>query len=70
MENEINDKFSREKFFAFADFLTADEKDEEGIIIQEGPRNYEAVTDFELLKRRAYECMDDFNAEPKNLKKL
>lgn len=45
MEAEINEKFARDKFFAFADFLTPDEKDEEGIIINPGPRNYEAVTD-------------------------
>lgn len=70
MEPEINEKFARDKFFAFADYLTADEKDEEGTIIQMGPRNYEAVNDIELLKKRSYECMEDFNLEPKNTKKL
>lgn len=44
MEAEINDKFGRDKFWAFADFMTADEKDEEGVIVQFGPRNYEAVS--------------------------
>lgn len=57
MEAEINDKFARDKFFAFADFLIADERDDEGTIIQFGPRTYEAITDIELLKKRAYECM-------------
>ena len=28
------------------------------------------MNDIELLKKRSYECMDDFNAEPKNIKKL
>lgn len=45
MNEEINEKFARDKFFAFADFLIPDEKDEEGIILNFGPRNYEAVTD-------------------------
>ncbi len=37
MEPEINEKFARDTFLAFADYLTADEKDEEGTIIQMGP---------------------------------
>jgi len=44
MEAEINDKFARDKFFAFADFLIPDERDDEGTIVQFGPRNYEAVS--------------------------
>jgi dynein heavy chain len=70
MEAEINDKFSREKDFLFADFLISDEKDEEGTIVQFGPRNYEAVSDMDFLRKRAYECMDDFNNDIKNTKKL
>ena len=70
MTEEINEKFSRDKFFAFADFLTPDERDEEGTIINFGPRTYEAVSDVEVLRKRAYECMEDFNLEPKNTKKL
>ena len=46
MEAEINDKFGRDKHFLFADFLTPDEKDEEGTIIQFGARNYEAVSEL------------------------
>lgn len=57
MEAEINEKFAREKFFAFADFLTPDERDDEGTIVQLGPRTYEAISDIEMLKKRAYECM-------------
>lgn len=70
MEAEINEKFPRDKFFVFADFLIPDEKDDEGTIVQLGPRNYQAVNDIEFLKKRAYECIDDFNNEPKNTKKL
>jgi hypothetical protein len=40
MEAEINEKFPRDKFFVFADFLIPDEKDDEGTIVQLGPRNY------------------------------
>jgi hypothetical protein len=50
--------------------LTADEKDEEGTIISYGPRTYEAINDVEMLRKRAYECMEEFNLEPKNTKKL
>lgn len=46
MEAEINDKFGRDKHFLFADFLIPDEKDEEGTIVQYGPRNYEAVSEL------------------------
>ena len=46
METEINDKFGRDKHFLFADFLIPDEKDEEGTIVQYGPRNYEAVSEL------------------------
>ena len=46
MESDINEKFTREKDFLFADFLIADEKDEEGTVTFVAPRNYEAVTDL------------------------
>ena len=46
MENEINEKFSRDKNFLFADFLEADEFDEEGTPVKIAPREYEAVTDI------------------------
>ena len=44
MEAQINEKFARDKFFAFVDFMTPDEKDQEGVIVQLGPRNYQAVS--------------------------
>jgi len=70
MEAEINEKFNRDKHFLFTDFLTPDERDEEGTITSFGPRNYEAVTDIDFVRKRANECMEDFNMEPKNTKKL
>lgn len=54
MENEINEKFSKDKQFLFSDFLIPDEY-EEGVITKKSPMNYEACTDIEYLKKRGEE---------------
>ena len=56
MENEINEKFGRDKEFLFCDFLEDDERDPEEptIIIKPSPMLYEACNDLDLLKSRGY----------------
>ena len=72
MENEINEKFARDRQFLFCDFLEDDERDPEepSIIVKPSPMNYEAVSDLAFLKERGYECMKYYNEDPKNTKKL
>lgn len=67
---DINDKFARDKTFLFCDFLIADVKDEDGAIVQLAPREYEAISDMEELRKRCYQCIDDYNSESKNTRKL
>lgn len=57
LQADINDKFSRERIFLFCDFLIADVRDEDRVIVQLAPREYEAVNDVELLRKRCYECI-------------
>lgn len=45
MENEINDKFSKDKEFLFSDFMEPDVY-EEGVIVKKSPQNYEACTNI------------------------
>ena len=61
-ENEINEKFSRDKEFLFSDFLEDDERDPEepSVITKPSPMLYQACTDLEFLKQRGYECMLDY----------
>jgi dynein heavy chain len=70
LQADINEKFARDKIFLFCDFLIPDVKDEDGVIIQAALREYEAVNDIEWLRKRCYECIEDYNAEPKNTRKL
>jgi len=51
---DINEKFGRDKHFLFCDFLIADVKDEDGVIVQAAPREYEAINDMEMLRKRCY----------------
>ena len=70
LQADINDKFAREKIFLFCDFLIADVRDEDRVIVQLAPREYEAVNDLEVLRRGCYQCIEEYNEEPKNIRKL
>lgn len=63
IENEIVDKFSQEKTFLFVDFMREDVRNEEGIIEVEAERIYEAVDNLDVLKKRCYDHLGDYNAK-------
>lgn len=69
MENEINDKFGKDKEFLFCNFMEPNIW-EEGSIVQHSPMNYEATTDIEALRKRGEEEMFNYNEYSKSPKKL
>ncbi len=63
MENEILDKFSKDKTFLFLDFIRPDEKNEDGVVLQEAPREYEPMSDMNKLRKRCDDLLQDYNAK-------
>jgi len=54
LDSQIQEHFSPEKCFYFCDFLREDQRNEDGIIEVEAEKVYEAISNMELLKKRAY----------------
>ena len=61
LESEILERFTKEKVFLFCDFLREDTKNEEGLVVEEADKVYEAIADMEKLRIRCYSLLSDYN---------
>jgi len=61
-ENEISEKLNNpDRKIYFADFMAADVVDDDGQIIEEGPKIYEAIWDIPKLRKRVETLLEDYN---------
>lgn len=63
LESQVLEAFNADKTFIFVDFMRADVRDDEGLIVELAPKVYEAVGSMEVLRARCINLLDDYNTK-------